>query len=338
MVTKHNILFYVAILGLCLSGCSREQSPNPSGQQAAPVSFNVDLSTATDFTFERLYVVTRNGEHNNNEYLHCERIVDLQPGLTTYRFDNLLAQWYRFAFVSVPDAITYGEPSMTLAGNDLFVDAAATTSECDFNTKQIDYLPILKAQQQDSTLIRTVDLHLYRKVIDRWLLPDTELQENVTMNRITGQLSINFGELDEQFPQPIAAITVEIKVPTRVYIHDQAANEVITDIDSWQSLSFRYDRLEWNTGVAYWINLALLPATLNGKIVVEYLEPTAEGVTSESFEFAQSDATPISIKPNTRTTVRFNGMQEGYYEVRYAGMRDGNAVVGVDGPEWEPVQ
>lgn len=335
---KRNIILYCALLGLILSGCSREQSPNPDGDQAAPVSFSVDTRAGDNQTFERLYVITRNGEHNNNESLHCDQIIDLQSGSETYRFDNLLAQWYRFAFVSVPDAIAYGNPSVAIDGGELFVDAEGTASECDFNTKQIDYLPILMAQQQDSTLIRTTDLHLYRNVIDRWLLPDTELQEDVTMNRITGQLSINFGELDEQFPKPIAAITVEIDVPTRVYIHDQAANEVITDIDSWQSIRFRYDRMEWNTGVPYWINLALLPATLNGQIVVEYLEPTDMGVTSESFKFTQSDATPISIKPNTYTTVRFNGIHEGHYEVRYAGMRDGDAVVGVDGPEWEPVQ
>ncbi len=333
-----NISFLTLLLALIVTGCSKQDVPNPNEGEAAPISFTIETRSESDQSLERIYIVTRNGEHNNNESLHCEQIIDVPSGSETYRFDNLLAQWYRFAFVSVPHAITYGDPSVVLSGSDLFIDAEGASSDCDYNTKQIDYLPILTAQQHDSTLIRMTDLHLYRTVIDRWLLPETELQENVTMRRITGQLSINFGELDEQFPKPITAITVTINTPTRVYIHDQTDNEIITDISSWQALSFRYDKLEWNTGIPYWIHLALLPATLSGKITVEYAEPTDEGITSESFKFEQHDASPISIKPNTRTTIRFNGIQEDYYEVRYAGMRDGSAVVGVDGPEWEPAE
>lgn len=340
MGTMRNTIFMTMVAAsiVAVASCSKDGSGAIEGENVpAPVSFRISArSDASQTSLTRLYVAERIGEHDNGEDLHCclaEDITEVSSDGSSlaYSLTGMTAQWYKFAFISVPDAVRYGDDA--ISGAQMFLYDGVTSlpeAKCDFNRIYIDFEPVLKAQKADSTLARTADLHIYRKVIDRWLLPDVTLTEDVLMQRITGRLEIDMGILEDQFPHEIESITLTLNTPEQVYLHDQSAGEVLLRGDSYNDHVFRYESFRWNEGERFIIRVDLLPETVNGNITVKY------NGTSESAVYpvyAGNDY--VTVKSNTRTVVHFNGIEDGFYEVRYAGFLDGDAIVGVDDDVWD---
>ena len=289
----------------------------------------------------RLYVAERLQEHDNGEALHCSMTVDLtlsSDGLSwSYSLTDMTAQWYKFAFVSVPDAISYsgdvsGVPvSGTIDGDRMFTSAGTVnTDDCDFNNIVIDYSGVLDAQQASVTLGSRYDLHIYRKIINRWLLPDTDLSEDVRLSPVTGRLVLDMGIPEDQFPEKVSSMTVYIYTPTQMYLRDNSDGSVFIGEESRKSYSFTYRDIPWNTGGHFRISLDLLPSELDGALVtVAY----GDGADSFIYRIAGEDS-PVSVRSGTKTTVLFNGIEDGFREVRYAGFPDGDAAVDVGDDTW----
>ena len=288
----------------------------------------------------KLYVAERKAEDPQEE-LYCDKA---DPITDSYSLTGMFAQWYKLAFVSVPESVTLPDPP----------------SDHAFNELKVDYSPVLENQDEH----QGEDLAIYRANIDRWLMPDETLEEDVTMKRITGQLVLDMGVLEDQFPEDVTEIEVRLPgVPAQVYIRDNADGSVITtgeyDCDySFTPLSQREYAMYFN----------LLPCTLkNGVISKVEAEPeppvgnegteSGEGTETETpdagsksraestysatgsyikvtygnernestevlYAIKSTQGQPIEIKPNVKTTVYFNGMENGEFEVRYAGFSD----------------
>ena len=103
-----------------------------------------------------------------------------------------------------------------------------------FNGIYIDYTRVMEAQEDDVDLIRRGDdLHVYRKIIDRWLYPDELRTEDVTLTRMTGLLSLNMGIPEDQFPGKVTEITVLMtSVPVKAYLRDMADTARLTTVGS----------------------------------------------------------------------------------------------------------
>lgn len=271
-----------------------------------------------------LYVAERKAEDPQEE-LYCNQVEDITDG--TYSLTDMLAQWYKLAFVSAPESVTL--PSVPL-GNA-------------FNSLIVNYSPILEKQNQS----KDEDLAIYRANIDRWLMPDESLAEDVTMKRITGQLVLDMGVLEDQFPvdkmnpellTTVSEITVSLtSVPAQVYIHDNANGSVITTDERAFTYNFTdFDRTSDNHFCMYF---NLLPHMVSGTVSVTY---TAESdskvtvnyplVTTQTTEDGKNES--VEIKPNVKTTVYFNGMENGEFEVRYAGFEGTEIGVEEDWNGW----
>ena len=99
-------------------------------------------------------------------------------------------------------------------------------------------------------------------------------------------------------------------------------------------MSFQYSGIPWGQRQHFVINVALLPHEVNALVVVQY----GSGSQSASYSLSGEDS-PVVIKPGVKTTVRFNGIEDGFREVRYAGFPDaGSAEVDVADDEWIEVQ
>ena len=272
----------------------------------------------------KLYVAERKAEDPQEE-LYCNRVEDITGG--TYSLTDMLAQWYKLAFVSAPI-------SVTLPG---------VPAENAFNSLIVNYSPVLKKQNQS----KDEDFAIYRANIDRWLMPDKPLTENVTMKRITGQLVLDMGVLEDQFPvdktnhelpTTVSEITISLtNVPAQVYIHDNANGSVITTDEKAFTYNFtEFDRTSDNHFCMYF---NLLPHTVSGTVSVTY---TAESgsevtviyplVTTQTTEDEKNES--VEIKPNVKTTVYFNGMENGEFEVRYAGFEGTEIDVEEDWNGW----
>ena len=142
------------------------------------------------------------------------------------------------------------------------------------------------------------------------------------------------GKPADQFEMPVNKIRLILNNPNKqVYVRDEANAEVITTKGS--SSDFIYElpvSLDSNSQYQrQYLILTLLPEELNGKIIV-YHEGTNE---VDDFKIGGDKGFPISIKPNVRTTVLFNGMDKDQFEVRYAGFNDGDdAVIDVPDNGW----
>lgn len=327
------------------SDCNCTSAEEDNGTESA--SFRISTRAEgglSDLT--RLYVAERTGEHDNDESLHCSLVADItEPSADgsglVYSLTGMTAQWYKFAFVSVPDGVSYqggsisGEQMLKYEGKESLPEG----EDCDFSKVYIDFSPVLKAQKADSTLARTADLHIYRNIIDRWLLPDQTLSEDVTLQRITGQMVLDMGVLEDQFPHEIEYMTLTLSTAENVYLRDNAAGDVILLDGSYNDHVFRYDSFNWNKGEHFIARVNLLPGVVsNAYVTVKYAgtsESAVYPVMASSDEF-------ISVKSNTRTIVRFNGIEDGLYEVRYAGFLEygegslgAGAEVGVDNDVWD---
>ena len=171
---------WAALVGL--SACESEELPQ--GNTEAPCAvFHIESRAGETLKEEalRLFIADRREEHQLNEALHCglnDRI-DLKEN--TYSIEKIVAQWYKFAFISVPDFATDETD-----GTKMFTVAKDASPEtCDFNQLVVDYAPILEHQKTNPGAATKEDLHVWRAVKDRWLKPDTTLTENVTLDRVT---------------------------------------------------------------------------------------------------------------------------------------------------------
>lgn len=315
-------------MSLMAAGCSENDSPAADEGQVQAV-FKIEsradgTETLTDECL-RMFIADRRQEHDNTEALHCGE--DWRIDLTTnsYELSGMTAQWYKFAFVSVPDleGIVNGKSLFTVANG-------ADKNTCDFNELAIDYAPVLKAQQKESNKTSVDKLDVWRAVMNRWLQPDPDvvLTEDVTMQRLTGRLELNLGIPEDQFRAEVASIEVTLnRVPQKFLIHDEDEGQIITQ--STQSYTFTYTDIPWDEGSDYVVTLALPPHEVQAALVVTY---TDRSIQPEVYQIVDSNKEAVSIKANTKTTILFNGMETGEFEVRYAGFNE-KAVIDVD-DEW----
>lgn len=312
-------------MSLMAAGCSENDSPAADEGQVQAV-FKIEsradgTETLTDECL-RMFIADRRQEHDNTEALHCGEDWRIDLNTNSYELSGMTAQWYKFAFVSVPNCAG-------VDGKSLFTVAeGADEKTCDFNKLAIDYAPVLKAQQTESNRTSVDKLDVWRAVMNRWLQPDEVLTENVTMQRLTGRLVLNMGIPEDQFRAAVASIEVTLnRVPQKFLIHDEDEGQIITQ--STQSYTFTYTDIPWDGGSDYVVTLALPPHEVQAALVVTY---TDSSIQPEVYQIVDSNKEAVSIKANTKTTILFNGMETGEFEVRYAGFNN-DAVIDVD-DEW----
>lgn len=328
------IIIGLTLMSLMAAGCSENDSPAADEGQVQAV-FKIEsradgTETLTDECL-RMFIADRRQEHDNTEALHCGE--DWRIDLTTnsYELSGMTAQWYKFAFVSVPNCAEVDGD-----GKFLFTVAEeADEKTCDFNELAINYAPVLKAQvteaqQKESNRTSVDKLDVWRAVMNRWLQPDQVLTEKVTMQRLTGRLELNLGIPEDQFRAEVASIAVTLNgVPQKFLIHDEDEGQIITE-NNTESYTFAYTYIPWDEGSDYVVTLALPPHEVQAALVVNYKD--AGNNPQEVYQIMDSNKEAVSIKANTKTTILFNGMETGEFEVRYAGFNE-KAVIDVD-DEW----
>ena len=315
-------------MSLMAAGCSNNDSPAADERQVQAV-FKIEsradgTETLTDECL-RMFIADRRQEHDNTEALHCGEDWRIDLNTNRYELSGMTAQWYKFAFVSVPNCAG-------VDGKSLFTVAeGADVKTCDFNKLAIDYAPVLVAQQTESNMTSVDKLDVWRAVMNRWLQPDEVLTEKVTMQRLTGRLELNLGIPEDQFRAKVDSIAVTLnRVPQKFLIHDEDEGQIITQItQSTQSYTFTYKDIPWNKGGNYVVTLALPPHEVQAALVVTYKDDL---IQQEVYRIVDSNKEAVSIKANTKTTILFNGMETGEFEVRYAGF-DGSEI-GVAEDNW----
>ena len=319
------IIIGLTLMSLMAAGCSENDSPAADEGQVQAV-FKIEsradgTETLTDECL-RMFIADRRQEHDNTEALHCGEDWRIDLNTNSYELSGMTAQWYKFAFVSVPNCAG-------VTGKSLFTVAnGADENTCDFNELAIDYAPVLVAQQTESNRTSVDKLDVWRAVMNRWLQPDVVQTEDVTMQRLTGRLVLNMGIPEDQFRAEVASIEVTLnRVPQKFLIHDEDEGQIITR--STRSYTFTYTDIPWDGGSDYVVTLALPPHEVQAALVVTY---TDSSIQPEVYQIVDSNKEAVSIKANTKTTILFNGMETGEFEVRYAGFNN-DAVIDVD-DEW----
>lgn len=309
-----------------LAACQNDDLPN-GGDHAtgtAAATFHVFTRAAhqPDGNQEvRLYVAERRQENDQDE-LYASAIHDVSNG--SFLLERMTAQWYKLAFIAVPDLLEEKLPAIP-------ADSA-------FNDLTLDYSPVLARNDQPED-DDTEDLAIYRTVIDRWLMPDERLTEDVTLKRITGRLILDMGILNDQFPTRVTEIKVELAgVPSTVYLHDQGNGEIICEAP--QPCTYTYEDIDWDSKDHFRACFNLLPYTIGTDDTEATVTVTLEGENGTEVEIDfplvqgkhnTDEANAIEIKPNVLTTVYFRGMESNEFEVRYAGF-DGMSIEVED--EW----
>lgn len=288
------------------------------------------------------------------EDLHVVETIDL--GGSSYQVTGLYGQWYKFAFVCTPKV-----------GGELF---GPETENHDFGECYIDYKPVLE-HQSNLNDVEDEDLAIYRKVIDRWADAYSPLTEDVTLIRQTGELVLNMGIPADQFDGKVHHFKITLQTPTQMYVRDMAMDSVlIAAVPSEHEFTWNVT----SQSEEQEIHISLLPDVKPGFQPLAEGDDEGEtpAVTDERRLYylaveAYADAeeeTPIPfkdiegktkdiaviqdinnengmidrnilIRKNIRTTVLFNGMTTGQFEVRYAGFDDKVAVVDVDDDAWD---
>lgn len=329
-------LTYLCTLAALLTAtaCTHDDAPAPGGTAEGTASAAFHIQTRADGTgigqgqHAWLYLAERLPQLPDDEKLYCDKCYNVSNG--AYLIENLTAQWYKMAFICLPEGVEAPEPA---------------DNNHEFNDYVIDYSPVLTNQD---ALNPDKDLAIYRQVIDRWLLPDKTLKEDVTLTRITGQLVLDMGILKDQFPGTVSEITVRLcQAPRKVYLHDNGNGEILypTDAIMTQSISYPFDISPetWEGNDHFRVYLDLLPFELeNATVTVKHLAPVVGQTEMQDVELpfplvsghhsGTGEKENISVKPNTRTTVYFRGMEPEEFEVRYAGFD--NQSIDVDGGEW----
>lgn len=296
------------------------------------------------------------------EDLHVVETIDL--GGSSYQVTGLYGQWYKFAFVCTP---TIGEE---LFGPETEADKEPNH---DFGECYIDYEPVLE-HQSNLNVVEGEDLAIYRKVIDRWADASSPLTEDVTLTRQTGELVLNMGIPEDQFDGKVGKVhhfVITLQTPTQMYVRDMARDSVlIAAVPSEHTFIWNVT----SQSEEQEIHISLLPDVKPGFDSETLAEGDDEGETPvvtderrlyylavQAFD-AKGTTIPfkdiegktkdiaviqdinnengmidrnILIRKNIRTTVLFNGMTTGQFEVRYAGFDDNVAVVDVDDDAWD---
>ena len=186
--------------------------------------------------------------------------------------------------------------------------------------------------------------------------------------RQTGELVLNMGIPADQFDGEVDHFVITLQTPTQMYVRDMAMDSVlIAAVPSEHEFT-------WNVtsqSEEQEIHISLLPDVKPGFDSETLAEGDDEGetpaVTDErrlyylAVQAFDAEGKPVDIKglegttpkdisviqdisknidrnilirKNIRTTVLFNGMTTGQFEVRYAGFDD-KAVVDVDDDAWD---
>ena len=322
---KKNSLYTLACLGvaaLLAAGCSGDDA---AGDFVEPAAATFRISTraegvndATQLT--RLYIGERKPEHAS-EALHCNRVVDIKN--RTWKLTDLKPQWYKFVFLCVPKIDGTGE--------DIFTEETPGDGSCDMNKLMVDYTPVLnQAPGTEFPNVPTPDGDIFRKVENYWLQSGNNTI-NVELNRLNGQLVIDMGVLEDQFEHEVTQITLQVEdTPTRLYITDNDVDEIKTadpKTFTWTTTPDKNDFTQGDPENHHKLTVNLLPGTLSGSITVT----TTGG--EFSYPLTGLNAPSLSIKQNTRTVLEFNGVQDNYFTVRYAGYA--NIGIDVDDDEWD---
>lgn len=315
-------LTYLATLAatLLLGACTHDDAPCPPGEQTAAATFRIatraegddeNLTPLPEGQKARLYVGDRRQEGDLEDIVYFKQYEDIENG--RYTLEDMHPQWYKLAFISVPDK-TDG-PKVTLP---------IPEEDSEFNIIELDYSPVLNVQKQDG---EDNSLSLYRKVIDRWFQPGKTLEEDVRLERITGQLVLDMDVLKDQFRNQVTKIEVTLTgIPDHVYLHDNANGEIITEAKAMTPYTYTFNNIDWDSDANFIKYFNLLPCTfgnantsVHGKITV-YPSQTSESPVADSYTdypFCISPNETFPIKANTRTKVHFNGLENNEFVLRY---------------------
>ena len=346
---KHRLTYLTALAAaLLMASCTGDHDSLPTPQpQAGAATFRIftRAQQGPDTDQEAsLYVAERRKEDAEDELYCTAPPQDLGSG--AYLIENMTAQWYKLAFVCVPRSVRLPEVAEGAAFNDI----------------TLDYTPVLErgtVAPYDDFQTADEDLAIYRAVIDRWLLPDSTLTEDVTLRRITGQLVLDMGVLKDQFAGQVTQIEVTLAdIPSQVYLRDNANGEIIpaatetTEAYNNYTYTFPISPEQWESNDNFLMYFNLLPCTLGGtegeeagnsptaKVTItrygdnETAEnATGDTMTEETYTLSSTRTGSIDIKSNTRTLVYFNGVENDEFVVRYAGFEGSG--IGVDDDEWD---
>lgn len=279
-------------------------------------------------------------------------MVDLTDG--TYRLTELFGQWYKFAFVCVPSVGGATGTAMLQAPT----PTAPDTYNHDYADWYVDYTAALTYQANNLNTAQGQDMAIYRAAIDRWIDLGVEggSVEDVTLTRQTGELVLDMGIPEDQFDtqygsegskRPVDHYIITLKTPTQMAVGDKARDELAVSMHS-DELKFKWKVSDQK--VRQEIHISLLPdaADSGSEPRLAYLSVQAFDANDEPFSWTNAAGDNVSkavlqdentdrgiqVKKNIRTTVLFNGLNEGEFEVRYAGFND-DATIDVDDDAWD---
>ena len=400
-------------LSIFLLSCSDEGgriAPEADGA-TGEITFSLSTRASADEVFlakpigdeqsARLFVVERKQEHSGigndtgdntgptfdpdlnpmSEPLHVERMVDLTDG--SYRLTELFGQWYKFAFVCVPNVGEETGTAMLQAPDPEASDSEEETYTYnhDYAKWYVDYTAALEYQADNLNTAQGQDMAIYRAAIDRWIDLGVEggSEEDVYLTRQTGELVLDMGIPEDQFDteydattdrptHPVAYYEIKLHTPTSMYVRDEARDEVIIVKKDPAVYTFTWDVTGQKERQK--IHIALLPDVEPGYVTqnegdsgtdpaepeetderrMYYLSVQAFDEECRPFMWKNAEGKDVNVavlqdisegidrgiqvKKNVRTTVLFNGLTTGQFEVRYAGFNT-DAVIDVDGDEWD---
>lgn len=339
---------------LLATACQNEDTPAGPETQTASATFHIQTRAGDGTHQTALYIAERKKENTQDE-LYCSDKKDIIGN--TYTLTDMTAQWYKLAFISVPQGVDLPEIPADSAFNDLL----------------LDYSPVLD-QTQTSSQGENDDLAIYRVIKDRWLMPGEPLTEDAELTRITGQLVLDMGILNDQFAGQVTQIEVTLTdVPYRVYLRDNANGEIIyPEADegtasqdegddtpqpeepiTYERKDFTYtfpiDQTQWESRNNFKMYFNLLPFTVTGstdenkivsgcRVTITRCEDNqtvpADGPVTETYPLIDGTSGSIGIQANTRTTLRFNGLEDNEFVVRYDKFGDNSNGIGVADDEW----
>lgn len=357
MKQKMTYLCGLAATLLLATACQNEDTPAGPETQTASATFHIQTRAGDGTHQTALYIAERKKENDQDE-LYCSDRQEITD--ETYTLTDMTAQWYKLAFISVPKGV---------ALPDIPEDKA-------FNNLLLDYRPVLD-QTHTPNQGETDDLAIYRVIKDRWLMPGETLTEDAELTRITGQLVLDMGILNDQFAGQVTKIEVTLTdVPYRVYLRDNANGEIIypeaegtasqdegddtpqpEEPITYERKKFTYtfliDPAQWVSRENFKMYFNLLPFTVTGstdergnvsgcRVTITRCKDDqtvpADGtpytIVTETYPLIDGTSGSIGIQANTRTTLRFNGLEDNEFVVRYDKFGDDSNGIGVADDEW----
>lgn len=339
---SHFLMVFAVITLMNACNCEKVDDPN-TGEPA--VSFQLSRSGESENQLIRVLIAERSADNTTatDGGLYCafDKRYFLASDATTFLAEKLKLQWYKFVFMGVPDIEGKIEGEKLFSDVSAEVDSEAATTK-DFSKLLVDYTSVLDLQRSEQDAAATYDLNLYRGVANRWMTRPSgngEVpNENITMKRITGEFKLDMGVLQDQFEHTVYDIVLSLKVPNRVYVYDNYREYVNNDdedsesdvyVDGNYTMEYKYNvssDLAQSETEHCEIILDLLPCTLVATLQINFVQPESGSIEPQRYEIHSDEASSlVEIKPNVRTTLLFNGMHKGEFEVRYAGF-DGSSI------------